>query len=239
MTEPAIRRSQPADLDALYEICLRTGAAGRDATALMDDPRLLGDLFVAPYVVLEPEHAFVVDDGTGTAQGYAVGALDTRAFEARTEADWWPARRAARPGPTGRGVLDDLFIGYLHGVPAAADDVVAGYPSHLHIDLLPPFQSGGWGRRLLDTLVSALARRRLPGRPPRAWPRPTSGPSASTSTSASLSSTPTASPARWGCRCRGRDWPGTRIRRPQPRGDRSRARRAAARRSRGRWRRRP
>ncbi len=156
MPDPAIRPARAADLDALYDICLRTGAAGEDASELIADPRLLGDLFMAPYVTLEPERAFVLDDGTGEAQGYVVGALDTRAFEARAEAEWWPAVRARRPGPTGRGVLDDLFIGYLHGVPAARADVVAEHPSHLHIDLLPPFQSGGWGRRMLDALFTAL-----------------------------------------------------------------------------------
>jgi ribosomal protein S18 acetylase RimI-like enzyme len=30
------------------------------------------------------------------------------------------------------------------------------YPSHLHIDLLPPFQGGGWGRRLMETAMEAL-----------------------------------------------------------------------------------
>ncbi len=155
MTAPAIRRSQPSDLDALYDICLRTGAAGRDATALLADPRLLGELFVAPYARLEPEHAFVLDDGSG-AQGYIVGALDTRTFEARLEDAWWPALRARYPGPTGQGVLDDLFIGLVGNLPPAADEVVARFPSHLHIDLLPPYQSGGWGRRMMTTLLDAL-----------------------------------------------------------------------------------
>ena len=163
MGDPLIRLARPTDLDDLYEICLRTGAAGEDATDLMADARLLGDLFVAPYAVLEPELAFVLDDGRGRTQGYVVGVLDSTDFEARCEQEWWPAVRARHPGPTGGPGLDDLFIAYLHGRTAADEAVVARYPSHLHIDLLPPFQRGGWGRRLMATLLDALAAAGSPG----------------------------------------------------------------------------
>ena len=74
----AIRLAEPDDLDDLYEICLRTGDAGGDASGVVADPRLLGHLFVAPYAVLEPELAFVAVDGEGVA-GYVVGTADTRA----------------------------------------------------------------------------------------------------------------------------------------------------------------
>jgi ribosomal protein S18 acetylase RimI-like enzyme len=156
VAEPSIRLARPTDLDRLYEICLRTGAAGEDATTLMEDHRLLGELFVAPYAVLEPEHALVLDDGTGTAGGYVVGALDTAAFEARCEGEWWPAIRARYPAPTGRGGLEDLFIGYLHGKAPTDPALLERYPSHLHIDLLPAFQSGGWGRRMMAALCDTL-----------------------------------------------------------------------------------
>jgi ribosomal protein S18 acetylase RimI-like enzyme len=161
--DPLIRLARPSDLDDLYEIGLRTGAAGKDATDLMDDPRLLGDLFVAPYAIFEPELAFVLDDGTGRAQGYVVGALDCRAFEARCEQEWWPAVRARHPGPTGGSGLDDIFIAYLHGNTSADEAAVADHPSELHIDLLPAFQDGGWGRRMMTTLLDALRAAGSPG----------------------------------------------------------------------------
>jgi ribosomal protein S18 acetylase RimI-like enzyme len=156
MATAAIRLARPADHEALYDICLRTGAAGRDATDLFEDERLLGDLFVLPYAVLEPEHAFVLDDGTGQAIGYAVGALDTRAFDERLEAEWWPAARARHADPVGVDSVEGLFLGYLHGPPRADAALVAAYPSHLHIDLLPAAQGQGWGRRLMETLFGAL-----------------------------------------------------------------------------------
>ena len=42
-------------------------------------------------------------------------------------------------------------------------DVLAAYPAHLHIDLLPRAQRQGWGRRLINALCEALAERGVPG----------------------------------------------------------------------------
>jgi ribosomal protein S18 acetylase RimI-like enzyme len=158
-----IRAAAAGDLDALHEVCLRTGAAGEDASDLLEDRRLLGDLFVAPYVVLEPERAFVLDDGHGEAVGYVVGALDTRAFEARCEAEWYPAARARHAEPGSVDGLDALFLALLHTPIPADDAVVATYPSHLHIDLLPPYQGRGFGRQLMDALFDVLRAEGSPG----------------------------------------------------------------------------
>lgn len=162
-TGARIRAYAPADLDALYAICLRTGDAGRDATGLVEDPRLFGELYAAPYATLEPEHAFVLDDGTGAAVGYVLGALDTVAFEARCEASWWPALRARHPERAGGVRLDDLLIALLHHRTPPDPEVVAAYPSHLHIDLLPEVQGAGWGQRLLTHLFDALRAAGSPG----------------------------------------------------------------------------
>lgn len=158
-----IRPYQPRDLARLYEICLRTGASGEDATHLVVDPRLFGELYAAPYAALEPAHALVVDDGSGAAVGYALGALDTRAFEARCEAEWWPALRERHPVGSGANDLDELLVTMLHHRHAAADDVVARYPSHLHIDLLPEAQGAGWGRALMEALQDLLRAAGSPG----------------------------------------------------------------------------
>lgn len=153
---PHIRLYRSDDLAALYEICLRTGASGRDATDLVEDPKLFGDLYAAPYGVLESEHAFVLDDGAGRAVGYVVGAVDTAAFEGRCEAGWWPAVRERHPLRPDGATLDDLLVYLVHhrSLPPAA--LLAEFPAHLHINLLPQVQSGGWGRRLMGTLFDSL-----------------------------------------------------------------------------------
>lgn len=163
MAAPCIRGYESRDLEDLYEICLRTGDAGADATALVEDRRLLGEIYAAPYAVLEPESVFVVDDGAGRARGYVVAALDTRAFEAACEREWWPGLRARYPSRAGGTKLDDLLVELIHHRHLQDDAVLATHPSHLHIDLLPELQGAGWGRQLLDRLFDRLRAGGSPG----------------------------------------------------------------------------
>ncbi|HUL50995.1 MAG TPA: GNAT family N-acetyltransferase, partial [Candidatus Nitrosotalea sp.] len=69
-----IRRCEPRDTAAAYEVCLRTGDNGNDATALYEDPNALGHLYVGPYLKLEPDLASVLEDDAGVC-GYVLGAL--------------------------------------------------------------------------------------------------------------------------------------------------------------------
>lgn len=158
-----IRAVRPDDERALYDICLRTGDSGEDATGRYQDPDLLGAIFVGPYVRLVPSLAFVGVDEVGVA-GYVLGVADTRPFEKACEHEWWPVLRSSYPrslfppqSPDGR--LVDL----IHRPPTADEDVVERYPAHLHIDLLPRLQGGGYGRRLLETLLDALRAAGAPG----------------------------------------------------------------------------
>ncbi|GAA2728145.1 GNAT family N-acetyltransferase [Cellulomonas aerilata] len=167
-----IRPAGAADRAALDDICLRTGDAGRDASALYADPRLLAEVYVGPYLALEPDLAFVLTDDHDVVGGYVLGARDTADFERRCEDSWWPPLRARYPlaGTTGgadaapdAGRADAGIVRMLHSPPRADPAVVALYPSHLHVDLLPAWQGGGWGRRLLETLFTALADVGSPG----------------------------------------------------------------------------
>jgi len=157
-----IRPYRSADLDAIYDVCLKTSDAGKDATHLHDDPKLPGHVFAAPYTVLEPELCFVADDDQGVG-GYIVGALHTRTFDARAEQEWWPALRDRYPEPDhARGPVwtqDEWKRFFLYYPITGEPDVVADYPSHVHIDLLPRLQGQGLGRRLMDTFLDALRAR--------------------------------------------------------------------------------
>jgi ribosomal protein S18 acetylase RimI-like enzyme len=154
---PRLRPYRNADHDAVYDICVRTGAAGEDASHLLRDPSLLGHVYAGPYLELAPHLAFVVEDDDGVA-GYILGAADTAEFECRLEREWWPElqRRYPTYRTDGDAVFDDLLIALMHSPARAPVDLVAAYPSHLHIDLLPRSQGQGWGRRLIDTLVERL-----------------------------------------------------------------------------------
>jgi len=162
MTE--LRPYHPRDLLALYDICLRTGASGEDASHLYRDPLLLGHYYAAPYATLHPENTFVVDDGQ-RVQGYVLGVPDSRRFEAEAEATWFPLLRGLYPLPGDADQSPDArMIRRLHlGHPAPEAPWAPDYPAHLHIDLLPAAQGGGWGRRLLEALLETLRSQEVPG----------------------------------------------------------------------------
>jgi ribosomal protein S18 acetylase RimI-like enzyme len=153
MTE--IRRAALHDLPGAYRVCLQTGDAGGDATALYRDPDLLGHVFVGPYVVGESELALVVVDDRGVA-GYCLAARDTKAFAAWAEREWWPALRTAFPPPRDASP-DAAAIELFHDPPATPAQIVEEYPAHLHIDLLERARGGGLGRRLIQRQLDQLA----------------------------------------------------------------------------------
>lgn len=158
-----IRPYAPGDEPALAEICLRTADAGADATGVLDDDALWAELFVLPYAHRHPDLAFVVETDDGRVAGYIVGAPDTRAFEDWFHDEWWPRFAERWPRPSEERSRQDGVLLYAYGRRAGAEPYGEAYPAHLHIDLLPELQGRGWGKRLIETLVSALRERGVTG----------------------------------------------------------------------------
>ena len=160
MIEPVeIRLYRPADRADVYNVCVRTAAAGGDATGIYSSDDLMPDVFAGPYLAFQPDLAFVVDVGDRVA-GYVIAAADTRAFVERVRQEWVPtfASKYPEPSPTdapivAMGVDPERML-----VPEVDE-----YPAHLHIDLLPELQGQGCGCALIDTLRAELARRGIPG----------------------------------------------------------------------------
>jgi ribosomal protein S18 acetylase RimI-like enzyme len=156
VTDSSIRAFAPADTDTCYEICLKTADAGGDASALHADPRILGEVWVAPYLVHSPHLAFVVEDEEGVG-GYVVGAAHTTEFEEWAEQSWWPPLRGRYPqGTFATGTADADTLNLIHTPLPMAKEIVDEHPAHLHIDMLPRLQGRGVGRRLLDHLFAGL-----------------------------------------------------------------------------------
>jgi len=156
-----IRRFRPEDLAELRRICLLTGDGGADATGRWSSDELLPEVFLEPYVRLEPEHAWVVEQDA-RAVGYLVATLDTRAFVARWRASWTPdfAARYSR-------VADDPAEQWLRDLGYEPERMLSAalgeYPAHLHIDLLPEAQGRGHGRALMRQLGLAAVEAGVPG----------------------------------------------------------------------------
>ncbi|WP_372593678.1 GNAT family N-acetyltransferase [Actinotalea sp.] len=151
-----LRRACGSDRDALYEICVRTAESGGDARGLYCDDDLVPDIYAGPYLELEPDLAFVVDDG-GRAVGYVLGARDTPAFAAAFRERWLPRVAGRHPEPpSAPSTPAEAMLASLHDPERMVRPELAPYPAHLHVDLLPQAQGQGWGRVLIRTLLAEL-----------------------------------------------------------------------------------
>ena len=164
-TGTVIRPARPDDRAALYAVCLATGRDGEDAAATFRDPDLLGHRYVGPYLDLEPDLAFALEDAAGPC-GYVLGAADSVGFYRRLVDDWLPTLRPRLrpPPPPGDARTDDEhLLAELHAPTIALPRDQVAFPAHLHIDLLPRAQGQGHGRRMMGTLLDALAARGAAG----------------------------------------------------------------------------
>jgi len=157
-----LRPVAPADLDALYHICLVTGDAGADASPLHTDPQLVGHLYAAPYAMLDPTHALVAEDEEGVA-GYLVGVYDTNAFAARLEREWWPPLRQRYADAKGMSAADLERIDAIMHPHVNPPELVAAYPAHIHMNLLPRLRGRGIGTSLLQMWIDQARRAGISG----------------------------------------------------------------------------
>jgi ribosomal protein S18 acetylase RimI-like enzyme len=163
VSTPLIRRYEQRDHDAVYDVCVRTADAGGDARGKYSGDALMPDLFAGPYLFLQPDFCWVLDDGERAA-GYVIGTPDTAAFARAYRERWTPrmAERYPRP-PDPPLTLEDAMVAIFYSPEAMVWPGVAGYPAHLHIDLLPDFQGDGYGTRLMETFFAAAQAAGAPG----------------------------------------------------------------------------
>ena len=161
-----IRPARAGDDVAAYHVCLKTGDAGGDGEPVFrDDPDALGRLFVGPYLAFAPELGLILEDAAGVC-GYALGALDSRAFYARYDTEWRPglcARYSDPQGDPSTWTRVEEVYGWYHHPDYFCPEPYDQYPSHLHIDLLPRAQGHGHGRRMMEGLMDRLRDYGSPG----------------------------------------------------------------------------
>jgi ribosomal protein S18 acetylase RimI-like enzyme len=162
-----IRPYRPADHDAVYDVCVRTGAASQDARGLYSTDDLVPDIYAGPYLLLEPDLAFVLDNGQ-RAVGYVIGTADTEGFVLAYAERWIPLLRQ-RYRPPVRGTPDaapesqeERQLANMFDPERLIRPELAPHPAHLHINLLPDYQGGGFGRLMVGRFLAAAAAQGAP-----------------------------------------------------------------------------
>ena len=151
-----LQSSIPADLPGLLKVCLETANGGKGATHLHNLHDLVGEIYVAPYVLHEQNFAFTLQ-ASEKVVGYVLGVLDTGRFESRLDTDYWPATKAKYAALTRDLTPHDVsLIEELNRQGFSPAELIAKYPSHLHIDIIESHQGLGYGKTMILHLLKAL-----------------------------------------------------------------------------------
>ena len=156
-----LRPYVPADRPDVYEVCVRTGAGGKDARGQFSNDDLLPDIYAGPYVSFAPEFAWVVVQESQVL-GYLVGVPDTALFVDWHTRTWMPELAAKYWSSQLSPAEHELVMAGLAPEQMLIAEL-ADFPAHLHINLLPELQGLGFGRRLIEEFASALRGRGVPG----------------------------------------------------------------------------
>lgn len=160
-----LRPALPKDESALYEVCLKTGDGGQDATALYSDPQALGNIYVGPYLALEPGLAFALEDREGVC-GYVLAARDSKRFYRKFVEQWLPALRRSVPEPAGppeRWTPDEKLHHTYYHPEIFCPEPYEAYPAHLHIDLQTRARGRGIGSAMIKAILARLTELKAAG----------------------------------------------------------------------------
>ena len=151
-----LRAANTADLPELLRVCLETGDSGKDATHLHNLPELVGDIYVAPYVIHEPDFAYALL-AENKVVGYLLGVLDTESFEKVLVDKYWPVAKAKYQQIDFEITPSDQeLLAELDKQGFSDEEITKKYPSHLHIDIVESHQSAGYGKSMIAYLLNEL-----------------------------------------------------------------------------------
>ncbi len=159
-----IRSYEPQDRNAVINVCWCTGYMGESAAGHFDDSYLFGLLFCVYYIDYEPENCFIAEDEkTGQVIGYILSSLDSKKQEEQFR-KFMIRRIALRAFIYTIWRHPRTFRVFWHfkknweKEPKIHNDeiLLAPYPAHLHIDIVPDYHRQGIGTQLMETLENHL-----------------------------------------------------------------------------------
>lgn len=145
-----IRPYEPKDFDDVRFICLNSEGPCDLNEA---ERHYILTTYCDYYIEREPQNCFVAADDNDRAVGYVLCAADYDPYRTVFLAEYLPRIPAQhlqmRFGARGSTVLQNKYK--------------AEYPAHLHIDVLPEYQRGGLGSKMVDALRARLRETGAPG----------------------------------------------------------------------------
>lgn len=163
-----IRQLTLADLPYIYDICLKTGNNGKDASNLFMDPYMIGHYYAAPYLFYEIDVCFAAvnnDNEYKRPSGYIIGTSDSASFYEWFYSSWIPhvqllyPRDSTLTSPNEKRILEIIY----EKDEAPDSSILKDYPAHLHIDLLSELQGRGAGKLLMKTFFEKLQKKQCKG----------------------------------------------------------------------------
>ncbi len=144
-----IRAYKEKDIENLRTICHETATAKE----FVENKELVCTLYCDYYYEQEPENIFVAVTKEDEAVGYIICAEDYKKFFSTFNKNYLSKVKKLSKAKA----LEQRFM------PLMYCKVKKKYPAHLHINLLPPAQGKGMGRKLIDTLCKHLAEKGVKG----------------------------------------------------------------------------
>ena len=85
------------------------------------------------------------------------GIKESIEIDRRPEAEWWPDVRRELAGFQPKTAHDAVVLERIGQSEHDPEWILASYPAHMHINLLPQVQACGCGRSMMETELAALS----------------------------------------------------------------------------------
>ncbi len=144
-----IRRYEEKDKEQVIYICLND-MFGKYEHSLID---YVEWMFCRYYIEVEPQNCFVAVDENDKPVGYCYGVADYDEYQNNFE----PYIRKVESLKDRAYLKDALTEMYDHAI------YKRDYPAHLHIDILPDYQSKGIGSKLIEAFCNNLKEQSIKG----------------------------------------------------------------------------
>ncbi len=167
MPQIEVRPYDVADRAELVDVVFEAAGEGAPSSEVWGHHASLAEVYLTPYLDLEPDSVFVVTVD-GRPAGYLAGCVDESRFpsqQERTAAAIKKYRLYRMAGPRRffvRAALDGALL-KLRRIPTAEGLSDPRWPSHLHIDLMPAARGNGAAAQLMELWFERLRSVGSPG----------------------------------------------------------------------------